>query len=317
MLVGGRRLGHRIHVHPTLVRKRRATHKGSPDVGVAIGQFVHEEGNLPELGQIGNHLKPHLELETGNHRGEIAVAGTLTIPIHRPLDLDGTGPDRGKGIGCPHATIIVGMNSDFSREALADSGRDRCDFIRHRATVGITENKDIRPTLRSCGKSRHGEFRIILVPVKEMLGIIKDLATPLLEIGHALTDHCAVFLMRNTQNLLDLKLPTLAENRYDRRGRLQQLGNLGIFGDFDACTSGASESRKLGFSKITGSRFRKEGHVLRIGSGPPSLDVIHPEGRQLLGNPDLVEQTEGNPLTLCSVAQSRVVNGYRTGIFHC
>src|SRR3990170_359587 len=52
----------------------------------------------------------------------------------------------------------------------------------------------------------------------------------------------------------------------------------------------------------------EEAQVLRIGAGPPALDVVHAERVQALGDANLVFHGEGDALALGAVAEGRVVH---------
>jgi hypothetical protein len=55
----------------------------------------------------------------------------------------------------------------------------------------------------------------------------------------------------------------------------------------------------------------KELKVLRIGSGPPSLDIVDAQFIQLLGNPYLVLHGEADILCLGSITKGRIVDSNR------
>ena len=232
------------------------------------------------------------------------------------MDLDRSGTNSRKGIGRPHAAVVMGMNADLAGEARLHGRRDRGNLIGHGAAVGIAENEDIGTPFGRRGECCHREVRVILVAVEKMLGIVENLPPLLLQIGDALPDHRQIFGMGNPEHLVDLKLPTLAKDRDDGCLRLEKLGDLGILGNLDAGTTGASKSGELGLPKIELPGLGKEGKILGIGTGPPSLDDIHAEGCQLFGDTDLIEQAERDPLTLRSITQGGVVKGNGDLGFH-
>ena len=315
MLVSRGRLGHGVDMHTSLVGEGRAADKGRPDVGIAVGQLVHEKGCLPETGEIGNNRDPHLQLQAGNDGGEVAVAGPLAVPVHRPLDLDGASTDGGKGVRRTHPAVIVGMDADLAGETGIHHGGDGGDLVRHRPPVGVAEHQGVGATLGRRGKGLERKLRVILVTVEEMLGIVEDLAPLGLQVGDALADHGEVLLVRHAEHLLHLELPAFSENRHHGRLRLQQLGDLGIIGHLDAGAAGASERGELRLAEIVFAGLGKEGEILGVRTGPSPLDVVHAEDAELLGDADLVQETEGDSLPLGPVAKGRVVKGDGS-VFH-
>ena len=55
---------------------------------------VYEVGELAQLFEVGNHFKAHLQLENGNDRSQVAVAGALSVAVDRALNVHSASANR-------------------------------------------------------------------------------------------------------------------------------------------------------------------------------------------------------------------------------
>ena len=69
---------------------------------------------------------------------------------------------------------------------------------------------------------------IIDVAVEEVLGVVNDLAAVLLQIPHRLRDEDQVLFLGDPEGAADVQIPALAEDRHDRRIRLDQAANVAV-----------------------------------------------------------------------------------------
>ena len=203
----------------------------------------------------------------------------------------------------------MGVDSQLTGKTGLHYCGDRGDLIGHCPPIGIAEHEHICPSVSCCTKCREGKLRIILVTVEEMLCIVEYLSPLGFQIGHAIGNHRQIFGMGNAEYLFDLELPAFPKNGDHRGFCFQQLRYLGIIFYCNPSPTGAAKSGQLGTPEVGFPSLRKEGKILGIGTGPPPLDIIHPERGELFRNPDLVDQTERDPLPLRSVAQSGVIQG--------
>jgi hypothetical protein len=67
--------------------KSGRSYKGRPDIMLAIRKFIDEQGKLVQLGEIRNHFDPKLELQIGDHAGQIAVPRTFSVAVNCALNL--------------------------------------------------------------------------------------------------------------------------------------------------------------------------------------------------------------------------------------
>ena len=82
-------------------------------------------------------------MEIGHHGGEVTIADALAVAVDRSLNLAGASADRGKGIGDPDTSIVVGMDSDCLAEFGDDGSGDLLDEIGEATAVGFAENDQI------------------------------------------------------------------------------------------------------------------------------------------------------------------------------
>ena len=102
VLIRVRGLAHRVDVLAALVRERGLAdvrrREGRGDVG-DLGDVACDLGEPCQL-LLVDDLDPHLELQVGDQRAQVRVAGALTVAVDAALHLDGAGADRGEG--CRH-----------------------------------------------------------------------------------------------------------------------------------------------------------------------------------------------------------------------
>ena len=140
----GRAVGaHAGHVQAALVREGVAPDVGLGPVGRAVEQLVDEVRGLGQARQllVGQHATAHLELEVGDDRDEVGVAGALADPVHRALDLARADLDGGQRVG--HAALGVVVAVDGDAHPVAHGGehrRGRLDHLgRQRRAVGVAQ----------------------------------------------------------------------------------------------------------------------------------------------------------------------------------
>src|SRR5215216_5391848 len=87
VLVGGRVLGDTVDVQPALVGEGAAPHKGTVGVRGQVHELRDVVGDLGEPPQplIIHDFQPHLELQVGDGRDEVAVAAPLPDTVDGPL----------------------------------------------------------------------------------------------------------------------------------------------------------------------------------------------------------------------------------------
>src|SRR5699024_9652654 len=81
----------------------------------------------------------HLQLEIGEHRDQVGVAGALAIPVDAALHVAGASPHRGHGVGDGAAGVVVGVRPQARvrmtgrGQAFPQLGDDLGDVMREHA----------------------------------------------------------------------------------------------------------------------------------------------------------------------------------------
>ena len=91
-------------------------------------------------------LDAHLQLEVGDDRDEVRVAGALADAVDRALHLRRAGLDRDERVGDGAAAVVVPVDAERDvRQRLAHLGDDRRDLRRQRAAVGVAQHERSAP----------------------------------------------------------------------------------------------------------------------------------------------------------------------------
>ncbi len=138
-----------------------------------VGQLADIVRHLGELGQlvIGEAVYPHLQLEVGYHRAQVGVAAALAVAVYSPLDLAGSRPDRGQGIGHRQVGVIVGMDAQRHIGYLNSRLDGGADLIGQGAAVGVAQHQAVGAGIGSRLQDAQGVAGIGLVAVEVMLGV--------------------------------------------------------------------------------------------------------------------------------------------------
>ena len=150
-------------------------------------------------------------------------------------------------------------------------------------------------------------FFAILVAVKKVLGIINDLAPCRLEIAYGVANHRLIFLSGGPKNLRHLQLPTLPENRDDRRLGIDEELNLRIFFDGKIRPTRRAKGCDLGVIPSFLGRSFKKLDIFWVRSRPATFDIVHPKLVEPLGNSHLIQAGEEKTFTLRTIAESRII----------
>src|SRR5262249_2684070 len=127
------------------------------------------------------------------------------------------------------------------------------------------------------------------VAVEEMLGVVDDFVDVFLQEADGVKDELQILLERDSEGVLRVKAPALAENAGDGRAAREQGPKERIFGSRHARLAGRAEGRVFGLRELfLASGFEKR-CVARVRPGPAALDV---------GDAELVERTRDAELVL-------------------
>ena len=149
----------RAGVQAGLVGERRC-----PDVRLArggrhvgdLGDRVRDPGRLAEQ-PVGQHRPVELELEVGDDRDQVGVAGALAVPVDRALHVRRAGVDRGQRVGDRAAGVVVAVDADAARDVVdttscttsATQPGSMPPLVSHSATTSAPASYAVRSTSRA------------------------------------------------------------------------------------------------------------------------------------------------------------------------
>ena len=141
----GARLGaHAGGVQAGLVRERVLADVRLVGVGRAVEQLVGEVRGLGQLGELlgRQDLAAELELQAGDDRDEVRVAGALADAVHRALHLRRAGLDGDERVGHGALGVVVasGCRARPPAARRATSATTRATVARQRAAVGVAQH---------------------------------------------------------------------------------------------------------------------------------------------------------------------------------
>ncbi len=211
------------------------------------------------------------------------------------------------GVGDGAARIIVHVSADRSLHAGDHGPGDIRDFVREAAAVRVAQHKAVRSTLLSGQKGPHRVLCVGLVPVEEVLCVIDNLAALRLQIPHRALDDPQVVIKGNTEDVLDVKGPALAEDGDGGRLCVEDEPQRGVILRSPPWAHGAAERHDLRVFQAQAANLVEEADILRVGVvGQPTLDVGDAEVVEALGDAELVPNAERDPFRLVTISQGRV-----------
>src|SRR5918998_2845048 len=113
VFVGRGVLGDTVDVQPALVGEGAAPHVGTVGVRGKVHELRDVVGDLGEPPQplIIHDLQPHLELQVGDGRDEVAVAAPLPYTVDGPLYVRRPGLYRHQSIRHPTPRVVMGVDA--------------------------------------------------------------------------------------------------------------------------------------------------------------------------------------------------------------
>ena len=241
---------------------------------------------------------------------QVRVPAPLPVPVDRALDLGGAALHGRQRVGHRHLAVVVRVDPDRRGGRLAHLLHDPRDVGRERAAVRVAQDQDVRPRVDRGRQHLHRVFRVVPVPVEEMLRVEEDLVGVLLQVDHRVPDGVQVLLEGGAKRLDDVEVPRLPDHRDDRGPRGDERLHVGVLVDLLPHPSGHPEGAHDRVLPAHLARPLEELLVLGVAAGVAALDVVDAELVQLLGDRDLVEHGEGDLFGLGPVPQRRVVQVY-------
>src|SRR5215210_4092012 len=215
MLVGRGVFGDTVDVQPALVGEGTAPHVGT----VCVRRQVHELRDV--IGGLGkppqplviHDFQPHLELQVGDGRDEVAVAAPLSDTVDGPLHVRRPGFYSHQGIRHPTPRVIVGVDAYLHVGELPHRARhDRFELRGQGPPVRVTEDQGRRPRLGRGLQYRDRVRGIVAEAVEVVLGVEDGLFTGAGQVGDGVAHGLQVLLGRGPQDLLHVQLPALGDD---------------------------------------------------------------------------------------------------------
>src|SRR5215218_9238063 len=215
VLVGRGVFGDAVDVQPTLVGEGAAPHVGTVRVRRQVHELRDVVGDLGEPPQplIIHDLQPHLELQVGDGRDEVAVAAPLPDTVDGPLYMRRPGLYSHQGIRHPTTRVVVGVDAYFHVGELPQRARhDRFELRGQGPPVRVTEDQGRRSRLGRGLQYRERVRGIVAEAVEVVLGVEDDLFTGAGQVGDGVAHGLQVLLGRGPQDLLDVQLPAFGDD---------------------------------------------------------------------------------------------------------
>ena len=241
--------------------------------------------------------------------GEVAVAGALAQAVQGALHVAGAGQHGGHRVGDGAAGVVVAVDADGGVVAHhpLHVGHDLGHLVRQRAAIGVAEHQVARSVHDGGLDGSQRELGVVLVPVEEVLEVDEHSATVAVQELHRVGDHRRTLVERGLQCLEHVIVPALGDDAHGRGLCIEQVAQRGVVVDLAARPARAAEGdhRRRGEVQF-GERALEELDVLGVGTRPPTLDEVHAEVVELLGDAQLVVDRGRHALHLEAVAQRGV-----------
>ena len=172
-------------------------------------------------------------------------------------------------------------------------GHGLLDHFGKRAAVGVTEHERLGSGFLGRREDRERELRVPAVAVEEVLGVEEDAEARLAQVRHRIGRHGDRLVERGSQRLGDVQVGGLRDDADHLRARFDEVAERLVTACLCAGTARRAEGderRCLESQLLHGSL--EELLVLRVRTGPATLDVRDAQMVELLSNAQLVVDGE-------------------------
>ena len=310
--VGTGSAGDRARVYTSFMGERRQADEGLVRVGCEVDDLGDVARNRGKQSQalVPYGLDAHLQAQVGDDRGQVGVAGPFAVTVDATLHMVRPFAHGHDGIGDCTTGIVMEMHPEPALGYLAGLGDGTFDLIRENAAVGVAEHGRCAAFFHDPEKVT-GKAGIFDVPVEKMLRVDQSRFSRCCE-GRPPSRRpcrvlrwswCAVFQRRAKEKTWPPGRQTGARPDQVGHDRVRLRPAARFPGGAEGHEPGAGQGELAG-----GGPFEKL-PVLRVRSRPTALYVLDAEQVELLGDPDLVVDSERKTLCLAAVAK-RVVSRY-------
>src|SRR5690606_18193170 len=149
------------------------------------GQLLREVRRLGEALEliVAHHLDAHLQVQVGDHRNDVRVAGPLAPAVQARLHLRGSGAYGHQRARHGGVDVIVRMDTNLTGDSRTSRAYGLLDLPRQVAAVGVAQgDRGCAGALRG---AQRGEcvFGVLAESVEEVLRIQDHLAPLTHEVG--------------------------------------------------------------------------------------------------------------------------------------
>jgi len=212
-------------------------------------------------------MRGHLELERGDDRGKVRVAGALAVAVHRALHVHAAGLDGDERIGYRAARVVVRVDAERHVEYERHLAHDLQHLVRHRSAVRVAEHDRRGACVGGRSADLERVARIGLVAVEEVLGVEEDRAIAGGQEGHRVAHHLDVALERGLQGLGHVDRPGLAKDAQRRAPGIEQRIEPGVVFSREVLVARRAEGRDDGVLELQVARALEELDVFGVGAG--------------------------------------------------
>ncbi len=289
--------------------ERRQADEGLVRVGCEVDDLGDVARNRRKQSQalVPYGLDTHLQAQVGNDCGQVGVAGPFAVAVDATLHMVRPLAHGHDGIGDCTARIVMEMHPEPALGYLARFGNGTFDLIWENAAVGIAEHGRC-PAFFNDAEKVTGKPGIFEVPVEKMLRVDHHGFPVIAKVGHRVGDHIECFGGRGAQCLNDVPGRRLGHQADKLGTRPNQVGHDRVRLRPASGFPGGAEGDEVGAGQgelASGDPLEKL-PVLWVRSRPTALYVLDTEQVELLGDPDLVVDSEREPLCLAAVAKCGV-----------
>ena len=312
-LVGRALLEHAVLVDAGLVLERVAPHDGLVRLDDVAGQTAHQPAGACDLARVDAGDETDIALARAQQHHDFLerrVAGALADPVDRTLDLARAGLDPGEGVrdGQPQIVVAVDRQHDVAqaRDELVQAGQERRVLQRHRVADRVRDVDRGRTLLERGGDHLGGELDVGAGGVHRAELDVLDQRARVRDRRARLPEHV---LARGLQLVGDVDVAGRDERVHARAVGVAD----GLGGTFDVGGVGAGQAGDDRAVHLAGDRaYRLE--VTRGRDRESSLDHVHAEARQLLGDLQLLVRVQRDARRLLAVSQRRVEDDDPVGV---
>ena len=298
-------------VHAALMGERVAPDVGLVGVRADVEDLVDEVRGLgqPRELLVGEAAQAELQLQVGDDRDEVRVAGPLAAAVDRPLHLPGADLDRRQRVGDRALGVVVAV--DPEPHAVADRGQRVARRRRHlrgqRRAVRVAQRHGLGARLGGGTNTAQRVLRLGAVAVEEVLGVVDDALVLRAQERDRLGDHAQVLLAVDLDDLLEMQRPGLADERADRRHGIREQPQRLVARGGHAAPARHPEGCDLGLAEALAGEQLEQLLLLWVRGREAGLDQLDAELVEAVGDPQLLLGGERHALPLHAVAQRGVV----------